>query len=349
MIESNNFIKDNIVKEDCKYILKKINLNKLKNSKVLILGGNSFIATYMQAILGLINCKITSISLNKPKGLFKSIYKKYKIKFIQMDLTNGKKLNKILNKKFDYIFHCASYGQPKKWENNESKTIYLNINLVKKILEHSVKNKSRILYLSSAAVYKIPKDKKIVNENSSLDVGKFPGEIIYANSKIIGEQLCKIYKKKYNLPIYIVRPAHTYGPGQDFKDHRFIPQILKRALTEKKIYLLNNGKSVRTWAYIADIIIMLFNIVQYGKSLTYNVSGKNHKSFYEIAKYISKILNKMSVKIKNKKINYVNPKQTVLKVSSAKYDQEFKDKKKINILNGLKKLTIWNKEWQKLN
>ena len=57
----------------------------------------------------------------------------------------------------------------------------------------------------------------------------------------------------------------------------------------------------------------------------------------------------MPVKIKNKKINYVNPKQTVLKVSSAKYDQEFKDKKKINILNGLKKFTTWNKEWQKLN
>ena len=349
MIESSSFIKDNVVREDCKYILKKTNLKKLKNTKVLILGGNSFIATYVQAILGLINCKITSISLNKPRGLFKTIYKKYKIKFIQMDLTNEEKLNKILKKKFDYIFHCASYGQPKKWENNEFKTIYLNINLLKKILDHSVKNKSRILYFSSAAVYKISKGKKIVNENSSLDVGKFPGEIIYANSKIIGEQLCKIYKKKYNLPIYIVRPAHTYGPGQDFKDHRFIPQILKRALTEKKIYLLNNGKSVRTWAYIADIIIMLFNIVQYGKSLTYNVSGKNHKSFYEIAKNISKILNKMPIKIKNKKMNYVNPEQTVLKVSSAKYNQEFKDKKQIDILNGLKRLTKWNKEWQKLN
>jgi hypothetical protein len=79
------------------------------------------------------------------------------------------------------------------------------------------------------------------------------------------------------------------------------------------------------------------------------VSGKNHKSFYEIAKYISKILNKMPIKIKNKKINYVNPQQTVLKVSCAKYDREFKNKKQINILYGLKKLLKWNREWQKLN
>ena len=57
----------------------------------------------------------------------------------------------------------------------------------------------------------------------------------------------------------------------------------------------------------------------------------------------------MPIKIKNKKMNYVNPEQTVLKVSSAKYNQEFKDKKQIDILNGLKRLTKWNKEWQKLN
>ena len=349
MMKLNNLIEDNVVREDCNYILKKTNLNKFKNSKILILGGNGFIATYIQAVLGLIKCEITSISLSKPKGLFKSIYKKHKIRFIQMDLTNEKKFKQLIKKKFDFIFHCASYGQPKKWQGNELKTVNLNINLLKLILEHSVKYKSRILYLSSAAIYEIPKNKKIINENSTLGMGKFPGEIMYANSKIIGEQLCKMYKKKYNLPIYIARPAHTYGPGQDFKDQRFIPQIIKRALSEKKIYIYNNGKSVRTWGYIADIIIMLLNIVQYGKSLTYNVSGKNHKSFYEITKFISKIFNNMPVKIKHQKLNYVNPKTTELKISSKKYDLEFKNKTQVNFLDGLRKLIRWNKEWQKLN
>ena len=266
-----------------------------------------------------------------------------------MDLTNEKKFKQLIKKKFDFIFHCASYGQPKKWQGNELKTANLNINLLKLILEHSVKYKSRILYLSSASIYEIPKNKKIINENSSLGMGKFPGEIMYVSSKIIGEQLCKIYKKKYNLPIYIVRPAHIYGPGQDFKDQRFIPQILKRALSEKKIYIYNNGKSVRTWGYIADTTIMLLNIIQYGKSLTYNVSGKNHKSFYEITKFISKIFNNMPVKIKHQKLNYVNPIITELKISSKKYDLEFKNKTQVNFLDGLRKLIYWNKEWQKLN
>jgi len=114
--------------------------------------------------------------------------------------------------------------------------------LLKQVLDHSVKYKSRILYLSSAAVYKIPNNKKKINETSDLDVGTFPGEIIYVNSKISGENLCKIYREKYKLPIYIARPAHTYGPGQDFKDPRYIPQILKRAMKEKKIYIFNDPK-----------------------------------------------------------------------------------------------------------
>ena len=120
-------------------------------------------------------------------------------------------------------------------------------------------------------------------------------------------------------------------------------------MIEKKIYIFNKARSVRTWGYIADIIIMLLNIVQYGKSLTYNVSGANHKSFYEVTKIISKIFNNMPIKIKNKKLNYINPEKTILKISSEKYFKEFKQKNKISFLDGLVKTIKWNKEWQKLN
>ena len=114
--------------------------------------------------------------------------------------------------------------------------------------------------------------------------------MIYANSKIIGEKLCEYYNKKNKIPVYVVRPAHTYGPGQNFKDPRVIPQLLKRVIVEKKIYLYDSGKTVRTWCYISDLIIMLFNIIIKGKSLTYNVSGNDHLSIFQIAKTISKFL-----------------------------------------------------------
>lgn len=337
---------DTIVAKDCLNIIKNIKLNKIENKKILILGGNSFIGNYIQAVLSLVNCKIVSVSLNRPKGIIKKI-KKNNFRFIKADLNDEKKIKKILSNKFDFIFHLATYGQPQKWKQNELSTINLNTILLKNVLNHSVKFRSRILYMSSAAVYKLPLKNKLVSENSQLSVGSFESEIIYANSKIVGEQLCRIYKKKFKIPVYIVRPAHTYGPGQDFKDPRIIPQLIKRATLNRFIFLSDKGLSVRTWGYISDITAMILNIIQFGKSTIYNVSGSDHKSILEITKIISKIFNKKKIQIKNKHLNYINSKYTTLKVSSKKYHLEFKNKFKTNFIDGIKRTIEWNKSCQK--
>ena len=338
---------DKIFKEDCEYIAKNINIKKFKNSKILVLGANGFFATYIQAVLTSIKCNIISISLSKPRGLFKKIYKNPNIKFIQMNLENKKKFDKIINKKFDFIFHCATYGQPKKWIGNEWSTINLNTNVLKSILDNSIKFKSKILYLSSASVYKLPKNNKIINENSDLGTGTFFNEMIYACSKIIGEKLCEYYKYKFKIPIYIARPAHTYGPGQDFNDPRVIPQLIKRAIKEKKIYMFDAGKTVRTWCYISDVTIMLFKIITSGKSLTYNVAGNDYISIYDIAKIISKLSNNIPVKIINRNLKFTNSKPSKLRISSQKFKKEFKTKNNIPFINGIDRLIKWNINWKK--
>jgi len=72
----------NIVNLDCLRFIKSISLNKFKNSKVLILGANGFLASYIQESLNLannllgLNCKITSTSLNEPKGMLSEMLQK---------------------------------------------------------------------------------------------------------------------------------------------------------------------------------------------------------------------------------------------------------------------------------
>ena len=72
----------------------------------------------------------------------------------------------------------------------------------------------------------------------------------------------------------------------------------------KKIYIYDKGKSVRSWTYIADTIIMLLNIAQNGKQLIYNVSGNEYKSIYQIAKLICKYQKIKKVEFRNKKLKY---------------------------------------------
>jgi len=334
---------DQIFSQDCKYIIKKVNLIKIENSRVLILGANSFFAAYIQSVLLIKNCKLTSISLNKPKGIFKILKKNKNVKYIQLNLSNSNRLKNILIKKFDYIFHCATYGQPQKWAGNEFNTINLNTNVVKLILDHSKKFKSKILFLSSSSLYDASTNKKYLDENSKLGEGNFLQESFYINSKIIAEKLCKMYKERYNLPVFIARLGHTYGPGQNIDDPRVLPQLIKRAIFEKKVYLFDRGSTIRTWTYIADAVIMLLNIIQYGKSDIYNVCGKESQSILSIAKLVSKNFNKIPLEFRDKNLSYTNRKSSVLKISSKKYFKEFK---KINFLkfsNGLDRLIKWNK------
>jgi dTDP-glucose 4,6-dehydratase/UDP-glucuronate decarboxylase len=341
---------DNIIKEDLKFILKNVNLRKFNNSNVLILGGNSFLATYIQASLDYANnnnfkCNITSVSLNNPKSLFKEIYKNSnRIKFIKADINDLKNIKIILKKKFNYIFHCATYGQPKKWDENQFSTINLSTKILKILLDYSLKNKTKILYFSSADVYSANDNKKkLIDENDKLGLPEFSNRIIYSASKIIGEQLCKIYKNK-GVRAYVVRPGHTYGPGQDVNDQRIISQLIRRGIFEKNIYLMDNGRSVKTWGYIADITIMFLNIITEGKSLIYNTTGNNFVSIYQLAKIISKYFNNKKIVIKNNKIlnSYIGSGHDKIKLSSKKYFNEFKKFKTTNFKTGVKRLIKWN-------
>jgi dTDP-glucose 4,6-dehydratase/UDP-glucuronate decarboxylase len=214
---------NSILYKDCIKVINEINLKKFNRKKVLILRGNSFIATYSQAILSIaklkknINSKVTSLSLNYPRGLLKDIlYESTNINFIKIDLIKSLYLKKILNKKFDYIFHCATYVQPEKLKENYFNIISLSTSTLKLVLDHSKKFKSKVMYFSSVDVYNIGiGNNKKIDENFPLGIPNHLRRPVYSGSKILGEKLCKIYKQNYNLPIYIVRLAHTYGPGQD--------------------------------------------------------------------------------------------------------------------------------------
>ena len=88
---------------------------------------------------------------------------------------------------------------------------------------------------------------------------------------------------------------------------------------------------------------MLLNIIQFGKSTIYNVSGKDHKSVYEICKNISNILDIKQIEIKNKNLSYTDTKFTILKLSSKKYQKEFKYKSFVSLKKGLKRMIEWNR------
>src|SRR3972149_12306266 len=123
-----------------------------------------------------------------------------------IDITNYNDLNKV--PEFDIIFHFAamsyvpdSYLKPQEFYN-------FNFNSTLNTLELCRKYNAKYVYISSY-VYGNPEYLPIDEDHPLVPFNP------YADTKIIGENLCRSYNKFFNLNIMIVRPFNIYGPGQN--------------------------------------------------------------------------------------------------------------------------------------
>ena len=340
---------NSIVKVDCIKVIRNINLKNFKKKNILILGSNGLLGSYILATLSLSNkllnlkCNIDCYSFNSPKGISKDVIKDdNRVRFFKKDL-NTIKSKDFFKKKYNYIFHCATYAQPSLWMRKINSTINLNINFVKILLDLSKRDNSNFMFFSSVDVFGIKRNNNIITENHSIENSVFNFRSPYGRSKKIGEALCEYYRKKFGLNIFVVRPAHTYGPGLSLKDKRAMSEFMKKGIKDKIIKLKDDGRAIKTYGYISDITEMFLNIIQYGKSMTYNTVGKDFLSIKNIANLIGEKLN-VGVKTgkKNKNDLHIGSDASKVLISSKKYCLEFKKKKFISINSGIENTINWN-------
>lgn len=336
---------DEFLRNEVKEICKKVKLTGFRNKKILILGSNSFFGSYLALVLNYankfynINCYITCVSKNNPNERLKNLRKEKKIKFITKDITNKNFIKNILKKDFNYIYHTATYGQPAKWKGNELELLNLNTIVVNDILDNIKYSNSKFIYFSSCDVYGST-GRVIANEESPLKFDINSSRSNYAISKVMGERLCEYHRKKFGTKSIILRPGHTFGVGQSIKnDKRVILELIKKAIIYRKIDLIDDGSSVKTWGYISDIVCMILLISQKGKYQLYNTTGNNYLSIKKIAYIISKIIRNTSVTLKKTKKDDPD----IVKVSSKKFLYEFGKYNSTNFSNGIKKLINSNK------
>ena len=336
-----------IIFKECEGILKKIDSKKISGKKILIVGANAFLSTYIYSFFFIKNYdlkkknknKLTLVSKSNPKKIIKYILSKDRnIKFSKVDLVKGSKINNILKKKYDYIFYLATYGQPKLWLQNQLETISLNTSVLQNVFENIKFKKTKLIYFSSIDVYGDPinSKKKPINEKTPCSFSLHSERISYGEAKRMGEVICMNYKKKFNMDVKIIRPAHTYGPGMSLNDNKVVIDFIKKG-KKNNLSLLDGGKSLKTFGYISDVCEMILNIAIHGKNNVYNVSGKSQISIYDLAKVIAKYFNIKKIDFKNNiiKPNHIGNDPKKLFISSKLYCDEFSKKKFVGINEGV--------------
>ncbi len=248
-------------------------------SKILITGGAGFVGTNLIIQLKQLGHKIVSID-NYSIG--KKSNHQDEVEYIDGDVCEIEEI--LFKNDFDICFHLAGLSriQPSFKEPND--TFRANTYSTLKVLEWARINNTKVVYAGSSSKHHNPSDSP------------------YAMFKFLGEEVCKLYRKVYNMNIEIVRFYNVYG-SYEIKYGKWAAVIgLWRGIAEegKKINIVGDGEQRRDFTHIKDIIDGLILIAR---------SSKSHKDAWELGSGENFSLNEVYQMFKDKfnvEKNYIN-------------------------------------------
>ncbi len=167
--------------------------------KAIITGGGGFLGLHLASYLNKKGYTLTLADI-QPFDL-----KEYAGDFtlVQCDVRNKKKLDTLI-KGTDIIIHAAAALPLWKKEDIYSTNIEGTRNILSLAKKYKVK---RVIFISSTAVYGVPKKHPIEEDDPRIGVGP------YGESKIIAEDLC-FSAIKQGMPVTIIRPKTFVGTGR---------------------------------------------------------------------------------------------------------------------------------------
>lgn len=304
--------------------------------KILITGSSGFIGQYLvQCLVETFDEKqLQVVGLDRIRPKFKN----KNFKFIKKDLYKLNRKN-IPNLKFDYIIHLAGIPSPVYYKQYPLKTIYLNSELTRELLEKSKKQNSKFIFFSSSEIYGNPFKKFIpTNEDYLGNVSCISDRSCYDESKRMGETYTYIFKNNFDVNAKIIRPFNFYGDGMRINDERIIPRFFNQSYKNKNLTVFSNGKQTRSYCHIYDAVVMMINIIFNGKKFVYNVGNPTEEvNATTLAKKILKITDNKLIKIKRIPYprNYPSDEPKRRCPSIKNYTSEFKFKPTISLSQGL--------------
>ena len=223
----------------------------MKKNRILITGGTGFIGYHLAKKCLKLNWSVTSISTNPPK----KIRRLRKVKYLIIDISNQKNVNKRLSKNYDYVVNLAGYVD----HSHKIKTMKSHFNGCRNLANFFLNTKiKKFLQIGSSIEYG-----KI--DSPQIENSKIPKKThsIYGDAKLLSTKfLLELWKKK-SFPTTILILYLVYGPNQDI--NRIIPITITNAIKDKK-FDCSEGKQLRDFIFIDDVISAIIKIIKLKKS-----------------------------------------------------------------------------------
>jgi nucleoside-diphosphate-sugar epimerase len=280
--------------------------------RLILTGACGHIGSYISKNIFKIN-KIKEIILidnfntQRYSSLF-NLKKKIKVSFLNKDISKPGALNNFKN--VNFIIHCASLADAANSFLKKKEMFYNNLGCMKNVIKFCIKNKTKLIHISSTSVY--GKQKNVVNES---DNSLLNPQSPYAEIKLIEENLLKEAKNKIKFMSFRFGTIAGVSPGMRF--HTAINKFCFDAALNQPIKVYKTAyNQLRPYLSIRDAFRVfkfciekdIFNNNIYN-ALSTNLTVrqviemiKKYKKNIKIKFVSSKIMNQLSYRVDNRKL-----------------------------------------------
>ncbi len=328
-----------IIAEDARRILKKIDFSELRQKKILITGASGIIGVNLLACLKELivtmgyDFSVVAVMQSEPFPYLQEICNNSKCLIIRGDITDIQFCRTL--QEADYIIHAAGYGQPGRFMQNPVKTLQLNT-LSTLLLFEKLLPGGKFLFLSTSELYSGLSHPPFTEEQIGITNTTHP-RACYIEGKRCGEAIVNAHRE-LGVNAKSARLALAYGPGTRPDDMRVLNSFIQRAL-KGKITLMDHGEAKRTYCYVADAVEMMWNILLFGKDAIYNVGGNSRTTIKEIAEKIGSTLH-VPVEFPETSLSLKDAPDDVY-LDMSKIKDEFHKKEYLQLNEGLARTIRW--------
>jgi dTDP-glucose 4,6-dehydratase len=163
----------------------------------------------------------------------------------------------------------------------------------------------------------------------------------YAASKIAADKLAESYCLSFGLPVAIIRPFNTFGPGQSLR--AIIPTIISQAIQDKKIRL-GNIKPRRDFLYVKDTVRGFIQVGKCDEAIgkVVNIGSGKDIPIEELVKLILNLIGKEAkIEVEERRIRPENSEVMQLLSDTRLAKRLFNWSPQYSLEEGLKETIEW--------